>query len=202
MVRPYGMDLRERVVAAVEAGESRRSAARRYGVSESVAVKWLQRVAATGSVKPGKMGGYRRPALEGERDWLLARIAEKADVTVRGLSAELAERGVKASPYAVWSFFRREGLTFKKSQHAAEQDRPDVARKRARWKRYQNRLDPGRLVFVDETWAKTNMTRTHGRAACGQRLVAKVPHVRTAIDTARLKLGENRFQTIPRVVST
>lgn len=114
MVRPYDMDLRERVVAAVQAGESRRSAARRFGVSESVAVKWLQRVAATGSVKPSKMGGYRRPALDGHQDWVLARIAEKADVTVRGLSAELAERGVKASHYAVWSFFKREGLTFKK----------------------------------------------------------------------------------------
>jgi putative transposase len=108
------MDLRERVVAAVEAGESRRGAARRFGVSESVAVKWLQRVAATGSVRPGQMGGHVRPALEGERDWLLARIAEGPDVTVRGLSAELVARGVKAGPYAVWSFFRREGLTFKK----------------------------------------------------------------------------------------
>lgn len=53
-----------------------------------------------------------------------------------------------------------------------------MARKRARWKRYQNRLDPSRLVFVDETWAKTNMTRTHGRAARGERQVAKVPHGR------------------------
>ena len=114
MVRPYDMDLRERVVAAVEAGDSRRSAARRFGVSESVAVKWLRRVALTGSVKPARMGGYRRPALEGQRDWLLARIAQDADVTVRGLSAELAARGVKASSYAVWSFFKREGLTFKK----------------------------------------------------------------------------------------
>jgi transposase len=51
-----------------------------------------------------------------------------------------------------------------------------VARKRERWKRWQTRLDPERLVFVDETWAKTNMTRTHGRCARGQRLVAKVPH--------------------------
>jgi len=51
-----------------------------------------------------------------------------------------------------------------------------VARKRARWMRYQARLDPRRLVFIDETWAKTNMTRTHGRCAKGQRLVAKVPH--------------------------
>ena len=60
--------------------------------------------------------------------------------------------------------------------HAAEQLRPDVARKRARWKRHQTRLDPARLVFIDETWAKTNMTRTHGRALRGARLMAKVPH--------------------------
>jgi transposase len=51
-----------------------------------------------------------------------------------------------------------------------------VARKRARWKRHQGKLDPARLVFIDETWAKTNMTRTHGRARKGERLVAKVPH--------------------------
>ena len=51
-----------------------------------------------------------------------------------------------------------------------------MVRKRERWKRWQKRLDPARLVFVDETWAKTNMTRTHGRCARGQRLVAKVPH--------------------------
>jgi transposase len=51
-----------------------------------------------------------------------------------------------------------------------------VARKRARWKRHQARLDPKRLVFIDETWAKTNMTRTHGRCARGERLVGKVPH--------------------------
>jgi transposase len=51
-----------------------------------------------------------------------------------------------------------------------------VARKRERWKRHQGRLDPRRLVFIDETWAKTNMTRTHGRCARGERLLASVPH--------------------------
>ncbi len=51
-----------------------------------------------------------------------------------------------------------------------------MARKRERWKRHQHRLDPRRLVFIDETWAKTNMTRTHGRARRGERLLAKVPH--------------------------
>jgi putative transposase len=70
------LDLRERVVGAVEAGESRRSAARRFGVSESTAVKWLRRVRTTGPVKSVKMGGYVRPLLESERDWILARFAE------------------------------------------------------------------------------------------------------------------------------
>ena len=51
-----------------------------------------------------------------------------------------------------------------------------MARKRARWKRYQHRIDPRCLVFIDETWAKTNMTRTHGRSRRGERLLAKVPH--------------------------
>jgi transposase len=68
------------------------------------------------------------------------------------------------------------GSPSKKSLHASEQDRPDVARRRERWKRHQGKLDPSRLVFIDETWAKTNMTRTHGRCARGQRLVAKTPH--------------------------
>jgi transposase len=70
------------------------------------------------------------------------------------------------------------GSRSKKSLHAAEQDRADVARRRARWKKYQSRLDPKRLVFIDETWAKTNMTRHHGRCARGARLVAKVPYGR------------------------
>ena len=58
----------------------------------------------------------------------------------------------------------------------SEQDRRDVARRRASWKRYQGRLDPRRLVFIDETWAKTNMARTHGRCRRGERLRAKLPH--------------------------
>jgi transposase len=72
---------------------------------------------------------------------------------------------------------------------ATEQDRPDVARKRARWKTYQGRLDPTRLVFIDETWAKTNMTRLRGWAPCGRKLLAKVPqgHWRTLTFLAALR---------------
>jgi len=59
---------------------------------------------------------------------------------------------------------------------AAEQDRPDVAQRRAWWQVQQAGLDPERLVFLDETWAKTNMTRPRGRSLCGTRLVDKTPH--------------------------
>lgn len=64
-----------------------------------------------------------------------------------------------------------------------------MARKRARWRRHQAKLDPTRLVFIDETWAKTNMTRTHGRAPRGARLLAKVPrgHWRTLTFLAALR---------------
>ena len=64
----------------------------------------------------------------------------------------------------------------KKTLFATEQDRPDVARRRRRWKAHQGRVDPARLVFIDETWAKTNMTRLCGWAPRGHKLVAKVPH--------------------------
>src|SRR6202142_695075 len=64
----------------------------------------------------------------------------------------------------------------KKSLHASEQDRADVARRRRQWKQHQNKVPARRLIFIDETWAKTNMTRPHGRCARGQRLIAKVPH--------------------------
>ena len=59
---------------------------------------------------------------------------------------------------------------------ARERDRADISRRRAQWRNYQGRIDPARLVFIDETWAKTNMTRTHGWAPRGERLIAKIPH--------------------------
>lgn len=60
--------------------------------------------------------------------------------------------------------------------HASEQDRPDVAHKRRKWAAFQAKIDPKRLIFLDETWIKTNMTRTYGRCPKGERLRAKVPH--------------------------
>jgi transposase len=64
----------------------------------------------------------------------------------------------------------------KKSAHAEEQDRPDILKRRWAWFEAQPDLDPDRLVFIDETWASTNMARTHGRAPRGERLRAAIPH--------------------------
>jgi transposase len=66
----------------------------------------------------------------------------------------------------------------KKTLIAVEQDRPDVAEARRQWAASQLAIDPDRVVFIDETWAKTNMTRTYGRSPCGARLRAKVPGAR------------------------
>ncbi|MGB6504939.1 MAG: IS630 family transposase [Xanthobacteraceae bacterium] len=194
MARAYSLDLRERVVAAVAGGESCRAVAATFKVSVASVVKWSQRFRATGSAAADKVGGRRPYALAGEREWLLARLAEQPDLTLRAIGAELAARGVKVSHFAVWHFFVHEGITFKKSLHASEQDRPDVARRRAQWRKYQGRLDPSRLVFIDETWAKTNMTRSHGRAPRGQRLVAKAPHGRWRTLTFLAALRRDRIE--------
>src|SRR3990172_700793 len=93
MGRPYSIDLRERVVTAVERGGlSCHQAAAQFDVGISTAIAWVRRFRETGSVAPGKMGGHRPKAIRGEyRTWLLER--SKADFTLRGLVAELAERG-------------------------------------------------------------------------------------------------------------
>jgi transposase len=131
MTRPYSDDLRASLVRFVEAGHSRRQAAAVFGVSPASAVRWLERYSSTGSTAAKPMGGHRPYALAGERDWLLARLAEQPDVTLRGLLAELAGRGVVVSYYAVWHFFEHEGISFKKkplSQRAGAGRRRPPAR--------------------------------------------------------------------------
>jgi putative transposase len=117
MGRPYSLDLRERVVAAVEeAGMSRRQAAARFGVGVSTVIVWVRRFRRTGSAAPGKMGGYKPKAISGEHHvWLLQRCREK-DFTLRGLVAELAERGLKVDYRSVWNFVHAEKLSYKKKR--------------------------------------------------------------------------------------
>src|SRR6202023_2057340 len=130
MARPHSQDLRDRVVGSVTAGRACRATAALFGVSVASVVKWSQRFRATGSAAAYKMGGWRQLLLKSEREWLLARIAAKPDLTLRAVVAEW-RRGTPASYGAVWRFFAHEGITFKKSLHASEQDRADIARRRA-----------------------------------------------------------------------
>jgi transposase len=176
MTRPYSIDLRERALARVEKGETLRSVAALFGISPSCISKWGTLRRRTGDVAPGKVGGHRKRALSGEvAEWLRARMRASA-FTLRGLAAELAERGVKTEARAVWVFVHAEGLSYKKTLVASEQSRPDVARKRMRWKARQAGVDPKRLVFVDETWVKTNMEPLRGWGPRQERLRAPVPH--------------------------
>lgn len=114
MASAYSLDLRERVVAAVGGGMSRAEAARHFRVSHSSAIRWTKRNAETGSAAARPMGGKKPFALAGEEAWIRARVAEKPDITGRALLAELHQRGVTVSYYAVWHFLDRAGLSFKK----------------------------------------------------------------------------------------
>ncbi|WP_184149109.1 IS630 family transposase [Sphingobium lignivorans] len=175
MARAYSDDLRDRVAAAVLSGRSVREVAGAFGVSVASAVKWSQRLRDTGNAGSRPMGGHKQRVLAGEQEWMLLRLEECPHLTVRGLAVELAGRGHRVSPNTVWSLLRKAGHSFKKSLFASEQDRPQVARRRTQWKKYQGRLDPRRLVFIDETWAKTNMTPLRGWAKRGDKLIAKAP---------------------------
>ena len=112
MGRAYSMDLRERVVAAVaHEGLSRRQAA---ASATARRINWLKRVATTGSVAPGQIGGHKPRKIAGaHRDWLVGRCRER-DFTLRGLVAELSERGLKVDYRSVWEFVHSEKLSHKK----------------------------------------------------------------------------------------
>ena len=110
MTKPYPMELRQRALKFVKSGQSRNAVAKRLGVSISCVVKWLQRHDATGSVKPGKIGGHVKPKISGEhRDWVLQQIAAGGDVTLQGLANGLDARGLKVDYRTMWNFVHREG---------------------------------------------------------------------------------------------
>ena len=117
MPKPYSDDLRERVIEAVEAGASRREAAESFNLSPSSAVKWLQRWRDSGSAKAKASGGSTSP-LEKHAEWLLAAVAEQPDLTLDEIVAAMRKRSIPGSRTAVWRFFARHDLTFKKKEPA------------------------------------------------------------------------------------
>jgi transposase len=115
MGKPISEDLRLRAVAAYLDGASSRAVAARFGVGESSVQRWERLFRATGSVLPKPMGGSSSP-LDEHRDWLLARLAEKPDITLQELRRDLGDRGVSVGYGSVWRFIDREKLSFKKKR--------------------------------------------------------------------------------------
>ena len=127
MVLPLSMDIRTRVAMALEGGETVRAAAKRFGVSVASAVRIGQRQRAGRGQAFGKIGGHRRPVLTGEAgEWLLARLAEKPDLTMRALTTELAARGVRVAHDTVWRFVKRAGQSVKKNADGQRADAPET----------------------------------------------------------------------------
>ncbi len=178
MARALSADLRDRVVAAIAGGLSRRQAAVRFGVSAASAIRWQQLTAKHGTPKPQQQGGDRRSGkIEAVSDVILGAYAATPDITLAELQALLAEHGHAGRARHDMAVLRAaRDHAQKKTAHATEQDRPDILKRREDWFEGQLDLDPDRLVFIDETWASTNMARRYGRAPRGERLRAGVPH--------------------------
>src|SRR5512144_1581830 len=172
---PYSMDLRERVIAAVDAHEgSLRQLARRYRIGTSTLTRWLRRRRRCHTLAPKPHGGGHPPALDAAaRRRLRAAVRKPPDATLE----ELAQRvGVRCSRMAIFRTLDQLRISRKrKSLHAQQRDSARVRRLR-RWFRQRIALiPPEHLVFVDETGATTAMTRTYGRAPIGQRVKGTVP---------------------------
>ena len=116
MAKALSVDLRRRVVDAVDAGASCRSAATRFGISVSSAIRWVARDRERGDLKPDKRGGNNRShRIDAHRDLILSWIEEAPDMTLDEVAERLdAETGYRPLPSIVCRFFQRHGVTLKK----------------------------------------------------------------------------------------
>ena len=174
-MRPYSMDLRERVAAAVDSREgSQREIARRFCVSLSFVVRLLERRREAGSLAPKPHGGGPRPALSRRDQQRLRQLVQNQnDATLKQLKQQ---GGFSCTLTTIWRTLRRFNLTYKKKTlHASERDDPKVQTKRRRYRRKVQRIDAKRLIFLDETGVNTAMTPTHAWAPRGERATGSVP---------------------------
>ena len=116
MTNSLSLDLRRRVVAAVEAGASRRQAAARFGVGVSSAIRWVAQARTTGDLSPKPRGGARRPSrIDGHAALIMGWVDAEPDLTLPEIAARLEEEvGYRPPPSVVHGFFKRRGVTRKK----------------------------------------------------------------------------------------
>jgi transposase len=132
MPAALSLDIRKRIVAAVEEGTSRRAAADRFAVSESTAVKLVQQWQQTGSLEPGRMGGYRPFALAAHDRLVRELIAQAPDQTLDELRDRLAGRGVIVGRTSVHRYVSALGLTRKKRHSMPPSKNAPMSRLRGR----------------------------------------------------------------------
>ncbi len=118
MTRPLSIDIRERLISAVEGGMSRRSAATRFGVAASTAIKWVDQWRRTGHVRPRPQGGDKRShRIEAHAGEILALVEETPDITLSEIALHVAgAHGLKVAQSTVWRLLDRHGMTFKKNR--------------------------------------------------------------------------------------
>lgn len=111
----HSMDLRQRIIRAVQAGASARQAARRFQVSPASAIKLVARWRRTGSYAPGQVGGQKKRRLADHQDWLHEVMARTPDITLAELQTQLAAQGVFISQTAIHTTLRALGYRYKKN---------------------------------------------------------------------------------------
>jgi len=174
-MKPYSLDLRQRLVDAVARGEGPlRELADLFQVSLSFLVRLLRRHRDTGSVAPKPHAGGPQPLLDEHATQELIRLVRaQPDATL----AELRDRlGIPCSLMTIARALKRQRITRKrKARRAQQRDTPAVQAQRQAFEQRLAAAGPEHLVYVDEMGATTSLTRTHGRAPAGQRVPAAVP---------------------------
>jgi transposase len=174
-MKPLSNDLRQRILDAVDRREgSRRQLASRFSVNLSTITRLLQLRRQTGSFDPRPHAGGAEPTLDQEGLERLRKLVEETpDATLEQLKQGL---GISGSLMIVWRGLEKLGITRKKKTlHATERDRLDVQEQRSSFLEEVEPIEPGRLVFVDETGVTTAMTPAYGRAPSGERVEASAP---------------------------
>jgi transposase len=184
-------DLRERIVAAYDGGDStRQQIAERYNVSLGMVKNLVQQRRHTGDISARhRFSGAESKITAAHQHQLSRLVAEQPDMTLEELRDAV---GVACTPQAIHHAFGRMGLSSQKQTlFRAELNRADIKADRARWVEVISRVAHRRLLFIDESGAEANMTRLYGRARRGTRVYDHVPHGRWESTTMMAAVGRN-----------
>src|SRR4051794_31700588 len=174
-MKPLSNDLRQRILDAVDNREgSRRKLAARFSVNTSTITRLLQLRRQTGSLEPRPHAGGVEPTLDHDALERLRKLVEETpDATLEALRQKM---GIPGSRMIICRALQKPGLPLKeKAPHASERDTPAAKEERRELGEEVEPIEPGRLVFVDETGVTTAMTPAYGRAPKGERVESSAP---------------------------